>query len=126
MRRLLPVLALAASLSPCRATATSALTVPLLLDEPAGVARRTAPVSASVPFARGALGTPAVWVAAPEGRPVPAQTTVLERWPDGSVRWLLVDFLADVGPHAHTTFVLHAGDPPKPPSGQRRGAAVSS
>ena len=29
------------------------------------------------------------------GRHIPAQATVLERWPDGSIRWLLVDLLAD-------------------------------
>ena len=29
------------------------------------------------------------------GRPQPVQTRVLDRWHDGSIRWLLLDFLAD-------------------------------
>src|SRR5262245_27610098 len=30
------------------------------------------------------------------GQPVPLQTRVLDRWPDGSVRWALLDWQADV------------------------------
>src|SRR5207245_11290827 len=76
---------------------TSPLAVPLVVEESAGVARRAWPASASVPLPRGRLRRVEVlWLAASDGRAVPLQTRVLERWPDGSARWLLLDFLADV------------------------------
>lgn len=121
MRALLPVTALLVLLSPAGSRGAGApLAVPLLLDESAGVARRAAPVSASVPFARGQLpkGTP-TWVADAAGHAVPSQPTVLEPWPDGSVRWLLVDFLADVPAHGRATYTLHPGTAPAPASGPR-------
>ena len=119
MRALLPVTALLVLLSPAGARgAPPQLAVPLLLDESAGVARHAAPVSASVPLPRGRLPTGApIWVAGANGRAVPSQPTVLEPWPDGSVRWLLVDFLADVPARGHATYTLHAGAPPAPVSG---------
>jgi len=53
------------------------------------------PVRSGVPFARGMLpaGQP-VELRDPQGGRLPVQTTVLGKWPDGSARWLLVDFIA--------------------------------
>src|SRR3989442_4207928 len=85
------------------------LAVPLALEEAAGVARQAWPAAASVPLPRGRLRDPNVWIAAPGGRATLAQACVLERWPDGSVRWLLVDFLADVAAGDHATYTLHDG-----------------
>ena len=34
------------------------------------------------------------------------QTTTLDRWGDGSVRWLLAEFQADVVPHAASFYAL--------------------
>src|SRR5207245_124632 len=77
--------------------ATPPLAVPLALEESAGVARHAWPASASVPLPRGRVQSPdKLWLAAPGGRAAPLQARALERWPDGSVRWLLLDFLADV------------------------------
>jgi len=41
-----------------------------------------------------------------EGHPVSLQTQVLNRWPDATVKWLLCDFLAVVGPEAQTAYTL--------------------
>lgn len=58
-------------------------------DAPAGQ-----PVTVGLPFPRGALrGPDEVCLRGPAGE-VPLQAEALARWPDGSVKWLLLDFLA--------------------------------
>ena len=67
----------------------------LRLDAPAGVPGDGYPVTWGIPFGRGELqDSQRVRVSAPDGSPVPLQTTVLRRWPDGNVHWLLLDFSA--------------------------------
>src|SRR5712664_2707385 len=113
------MLALALAAGAARA-ATPPLAVPLALEESAGVARHAWPASASVPLPRGRVQSPdKLWLAAPGGRAAPLQARALERWPDGSVRWLLLDFLADVPAGKVATFTLRDGAPPAPASGAR-------
>jgi len=103
------------------------LAVPLAIEETAGVARRSWPVTASVPFPRGRLRGADVWVAAPAGDATLAQARALERWPDGSTRWLLVDFLADAGsPTCCTTGRRHTRPVAGFATGTRRRAACST
>lgn len=60
-------------------------------SSPAGVF----PVTSGVPFPQGALGSDLhVRLLDPQGRQAPFQTEVLARWPDGSVKWVLLDFQA--------------------------------
>jgi len=114
---LLAAALLGASAAPA---AASDLAVALVLEEAAGVARHAFPATASVPLPRGRLARPeAVWLAGPGGEPEVLQTRALERWGDGSVRWLLLDFLADVPAHGHVTYTLHGGAPPRAPRGPR-------
>jgi len=50
------------------------------------------PVSGGVPFPKGALGsTENVRVLDAQGTEMPAQMRVSARWPDGSVKWILLD-----------------------------------
>jgi len=87
--------------------------VVLTVEEPAGVRRTGWPVTSGVPFAAGALREAnAVSLRDGEGKAVPLQTDVLARWPDGSVRWLLVDFQADLAARQQKTFALRAGPAP--------------
>jgi len=85
--------------------------VQLTLQEPAGVARANWPVTSGVPFAKGVLTTadglrPANGlrladglqlvdglrlVDVESGKTLPLQQRVTCRWPDGSVKWLLID-----------------------------------
>jgi hypothetical protein len=59
-----------------------------------GASKALQPVTVGVPFLRGWLTDPeTVRLRDPEGRPVPLQRVPLARWPDGSVKWLLLDFL---------------------------------
>jgi len=81
-----------------------AWSLPLLLRSP--ILAHEQPVTRGVPFPRGALIDPAaVALFDDAGREVFVQTQALSRWPDGSVRWLLLDFLVEqiaAGEHCWT------------------------
>lgn len=71
----------------------------------------------SVPLTvRTATEVAQLWVADPHQTPVPAQLQVLERWPDGSIRWLRVTFQATLTARSSETFTLRAGPPRTPAS----------
>jgi len=71
--------------------------VTLRVESPVNV--RDWPVTSGVPFPKGALGS-ARNVRLLDGKPL--QTTVTARWPDGSVKWLLLDFRHTGGTAAYT------------------------
>ena len=84
--------------------------ISLTVTEPSGVQRTGWPVTSGVPLARGALRSDrhtALYNA--EGQEIPLQTEVLSRWPDGSVRWLLLDFQVDLAADASQQFGLRYG-----------------
>ncbi len=75
--------------------------------------RRDEPVTCGVPWPRGVLLDPAaLGLLDAGGAPVALQTRVLDRWPDGSVRWLLVDWLARAAPEGRYRLVTGTGSPP--------------
>lgn len=80
--------------------------------------RRAEPVTVGVPWPRGALRD-ATHLACigPDGE-VPLQTEVLERWPDGSVRWVLCDTLLSTTGNGASGYRLVVRDSA---SGLRRG-----
>ena len=50
------------------------------------------PLTAGIPFPKGALGSEAhLRILTPQNRELPVQAKTLARWPDGSVKWVLVD-----------------------------------
>ena len=66
------------------------------VQEPSGVDRTLWPVTSGIPFAQGVLQddqTTALYDSS--SQEMPLQTEVLTRWPDGSVRWLLLDLQGD-------------------------------
>lgn len=72
--------------------------------------RRSYPVTSGVPFPRGALGRPGnTRILDSSGSEIPLQTSVLAEWPDGSVKWLLLDFQADVGSEGVSEYTLEFG-----------------
>ena len=73
------------------------LPLTLTVREPAGIERVDEPVTTGVPFAPGVLakGAPLALLDA-KGKEVPLQTRVLAHWPDGSVKWVLLDFQTGV------------------------------
>src|SRR5690348_10086941 len=59
--------------------------------------RRGEPVTCGIPWPRGLLqDTANLRLSEGVGRRLPLQARALDRWPDGSVRWSLLDWQADV------------------------------
>lgn len=84
--------------------------VKLTVAEPAGLARDNEPVTTGVPFAPGVLAKDvALALTDAAGKTVPLQTRVLQYWPDGSVKWVLLDFQASVEANQSAAFNLAAG-----------------
>ena len=87
-----------------------AATVTITVDEPSGVDRQGWPVTSGIPLAEGALTDhEASALFTSDGTEVPLQTEVLARWPDGSVRWLLLDFQVDLGAGEKRSHILRHG-----------------
>ena len=91
-------------------TPVCAREVALTIQEPSGSARRDWPVTSGVPLVQGDLkDAEATALFTDGGREVSLQTEVLSRWPDGSVRWLLLDFQVDLKAGEKKRFILHIG-----------------
>jgi YetA-like protein len=71
------------------------LSVPLIFSALEAVPRTNEPVTIGLPWPRGAVTDEGHFhLLGPDGNSQTLQTTVLDRWPDGSVRWCLFEFLA--------------------------------
>jgi len=88
IRGLLIVVALCALVAPAEAGET------VLKIHPQGAPLKgTWPITGGVPFKAGDLKDPsAVRLLAPDGQEAPLQVRQTARWPDGSVKWVLLDF----------------------------------
>ena len=73
-------------------------------DKTASTERVSEPVYVSVPVAEGRLDDPTRLRVLDGDRPLPVQTRVLSNWHDGSIRWLLAVFQADLPGNASTYF----------------------
>ncbi len=96
---------------------SASLSTPLRvqLDRDTDTPRRSEPVTAGVPLPRGAChDVERIRVHGAGGAPVPLQTRVLERWPDGSARWVLLDLQANC-PDEYTLEVADAVSTPSQP-----------
>ena len=88
-----------------------------LLEE-AGVARRRTPVTFGFPLPEGGvfdlsqlrvLTSGSTDDPSTDGDDVPAQFTATAFWPDDSLKWVLVDFAASLGPGTEAEYVLEFG-----------------
>lgn len=71
--------------------------VSFTVTEHDGVARRGFPITGGIPLARGTVTEASdLGLVDDRGVPVPLQTQATSRWPDGSVRWVLLDFPVDL------------------------------
>ena len=68
--------------------------------------RKGEPCSIAVPFPLGALKDPAQVTILDSGKPIPAQWQVTAKWPDDSVKWLYLDFQADLPGNAPKSLEL--------------------
>src|SRR4051812_47141117 len=85
------------------------LFVPLKVsaDSRARFERHGEPVATGVSFPRGEVASAESWsVLDHNSKPIPAQTTVLDRWGDQSIRWMLVEFQADVPADGESNYSL--------------------
>lgn len=72
-------------------------TIPLIVDGPRFLAAQ--PVTAGLPFPNGVLpSATSIVLTDADGHSRPVQTKSLATWDNGSVRWLLLDFVAKAGP----------------------------
>ena len=75
--------------------------------EPSNHHRSRWPITVSVPFAEGLVKQPRqIVVRDPRSGQIPAQRRTLATWPDGSIKWLLLDFPLDLAPLEHVDIVL--------------------
>jgi len=84
--------------------------VMLTVRNPHPAAAESTPITTGLPFPRGALGDDAhLRLLDADGRELPLQTEVTARWQDGSVQWVLLDFLATVPAQSRAQFAVEYG-----------------
>jgi hypothetical protein len=95
--------------------------VELVASEPGAVGRSNFPLTVGVPFRPGFLpsGEP-VSILDGTGKPGAVQTRVMETHGDGSAKWLLVDYQADMPPLGASSHALVAGEDRSRPAKGRR------
>ncbi len=81
--------------------------VKILLKETDGFKRQGEPVILGIPFPKGCLfKEDEITLLGPDQKSIPCQTQVLWRWPDESIKWLWLDFLANVGAYQQVYYKL--------------------
>lgn len=84
--------------------------LPLVIEESSGVGRCNEPVTVGLPFRRGQLSDARlVRLLSPLNEEVTVQAQALSCWADGSVRWLLLDFQANVEANGTTAYRIEYG-----------------
>ncbi|MFC2075564.1 hypothetical protein ACFLT7_00635 [candidate division KSB1 bacterium] len=101
----------------CSLGIATAGTIPLNLDEPMGKARTNWPIRSGVPLPKGEVKSlSALRLLDPAGRSAPLQATRLAVWPDMSLKWVLLDFDADLDAGKGATYRLEYGKGVKGPT----------
>ena len=82
---------------PSAGAATPGWDIELTVQNHAGVACESSPVTSGVPLKMGMLASvDELRMVNATGKTVPAQFRALTRWPDASIRWVLCDFQASM------------------------------
>ena len=77
------------------------------MRETAGLERIAEAVTGGVPLPEGAVRAAAgLALLDAQGRPLPCQVLPQCHWPDGSIKWVLLDFQADLAANAVATYRL--------------------
>ena len=84
------------------------------LAEESGISRHAWPICIGVPFPNGALPRRSALQVVGDRGALPTQVRTLASWPDGSIRWALVDFEADLSAHQRRRFQLKRTAAPAP------------
>jgi hypothetical protein len=101
----------------CPLGAAAFVPINVSVHERDGLERHRWPLTVSVPFTRGALhaGAP-VKVVDEHAKAMAVQVRPLVTWPDGSVRWLLLDTAVDLKAHGEHRLRVEPGTPPRAPA----------
>jgi hypothetical protein len=92
------------------------LTIAVDPDQPP-FERHGEPVSIGIACPRGSVTRAARWALTDQrGRQSPVQTTVLDRWGDGTARWVLAEFQADVDVNTPSFYALAPDDGAEEPA----------
>lgn len=84
--------------------------IPLTIEEPTGVRREQWPVRWGIPFPPASLESgDQVRLLDPPGSECPSEVLETAWWPDGSVKWILLDFPATLGPQETAIYQLEYG-----------------
>lgn len=83
--------------------------VTFTVTEPSGVARKRCPVRGAVPLYRGELKDPRKIRLIEAGREIPVQGMATALWPEGTLKFLCLDFLVDLAPGQTKQFKLEYG-----------------
>ena len=95
----------------------SAIDVPLTVVNREAAAIAGAPITTGVPFARGVLRDSQQVRITRSGSEIPSQFLPTAYWPDGSIRWLLVDFQTDLTASGSSQVTLQTGVAPSAVAG---------
>ncbi|WP_286816701.1 hypothetical protein [Marinobacter sp. UBA3607] len=91
-----------------------ATSVDIVLKEESGIHRVSEPLSVGIPFAKGQYPAGTTFrVNDANGNSVPAAFKSLCHWPDGSVRWVLAEFLYSLPPRQIETLTVYEQPSPK-------------
>lgn len=91
------------------AVSVAGKTIPVQVREPGMADRKDWPVTGGIPFAKGDLVGKNARLLGADGQPVACQTEVLAKWPDGSTKWLLLDFFVSVQKAQAAAYTLEYG-----------------
>ena len=84
--------------------------VPLTLENGIPYPRCGWPVTSGIPFPKGELAsTEQIRILNPDGAEIPSQAAPLTKWLDGSIKWALLDFQADVPKSSTAIYTLEYG-----------------
>ncbi|MFA6471908.1 MAG: hypothetical protein WCU00_07690 [Candidatus Latescibacterota bacterium] len=96
------------------------------MEEPSGLDRDAWPAGIGFPFARDEVREIShLALFTPQGKNIPFQAKALSRWPDGSIRWVHLFFMADMKAQQTANWKLVWGKVPAPPLSDKK-VTVSS
>ena len=73
--------------------------------------RLSQPCTISIPFRQGQLTDVGMLSIEDEGKKLPTQKSILSTWPDGSVKWVLVNFLVDLPGNNEKKITMSLNEP---------------
>jgi YetA-like protein len=101
------------------------LRIPLLVEERSGLERTSEPVTVGIPLPRGVVFELSQLVLLKDkNQPAPLQVEALSRWFDGSAKWVLLDFQADVEGGGTSKYLVECRDRPEAIEDQK-GIAIT-